>query len=232
MLALLTLLSSPLTGRVFPITNLITTLGRDRSNDITISDQNVSRFHARLMYNDAAWSDEIRIGPFRFIYTTTELTQYDESEGIRIDALNLTKVGNAQTVLLNDISLSIPPRSFVALVGGSGAGKTTLLDALSGLRPAQQGSVFYNGQDYHHNLAAFNAQLGNVPQDDIIHRDLTVERALYYAAKLRLPQDFPRYRSCYDLPNTLDDGSTRLICWYTQRQTEWRSAFRDYPYLS
>src|SRR5258706_12226905 len=65
-----------------------------------------------------------------------------------------------------------------------------LIDALSGLRPAHEGKVFYNGQDYYRNLAAFNTQLGYVPQDDIVHRDLTVERALYYAAKLRLPGDF------------------------------------------
>src|SRR5207247_3824117 len=35
-----------------------------------------------------------------------------------------------------------------------------------------------------------STQLGYVPQDDIVHRDLTVERALYYAAKLCLPNDF------------------------------------------
>jgi ABC-type multidrug transport system ATPase subunit len=107
-----------------------------------------------------------------------------------IDALDLIKKGNKQVILLNDISLVIPPRKFVALVGGSGAGKSTLMDALNGLRPAQQGLVFYNGQDYYRHLAAFSTQLGYVPQDDIIHRDLSVERALHYAAKLRLPDDF------------------------------------------
>ncbi|HLX56088.1 MAG TPA: ATP-binding cassette domain-containing protein, partial [Ktedonobacteraceae bacterium] len=74
--------------------------------------------------------------------------------------------------------------------GGSGAGKSTLMDALNGLRPAQQGKVFYNGQDYYHNIPAFSTLLGYVPQDDIVHRDLTVERALYYAARFRLPGDF------------------------------------------
>src|SRR5947209_8741056 len=64
------------------------------------------------------------------------------------------------------------------------------MDLLSGLRPAQEGKVLYNGQDYYLNLAPFSTQLGYVPQDDIIHRDLTVDRALYYAAKLRLPSDF------------------------------------------
>ncbi|HAE82348.1 MAG TPA: ABC transporter ATPase, partial [Ktedonobacter sp.] len=102
----------------------------------------------------------------------------------------LKKIGNKKTILINDISIAIPPRKFVALVGGSGAGKSTLMDALNGLRPAQEGKVFYNGQDYYKHLAAFSTQLGYVPQDDIIHRDLTVERALYYAARLRLPSDF------------------------------------------
>src|SRR2546421_10141434 len=64
------------------------------------------------------------------------------------------------------------------------------MDALNGLRPAQQGIVLYNGQDYYRHLATFSTQLGYVPQDDIVHRDLSVERALYYAAKMRLPTDF------------------------------------------
>ncbi len=206
------------------------TLGRLPDNDVALDHPQVSAHHARLTQEQGSYrltdlnstnhtyvngllvtthllqpSDEVRIGPFRFIYTVTELTQFDESEGIRIDALNLKKVGTNQTILLNDISLSIPARSFVALVGGSGAGKTTLLDALSGLRPAHEGTVFYNGQDYYQNQAAFSTQLGYVPQDDIIHRDLTVERALYYAAKLRLPEDFTEVQIEQRIDEVLDD---------------------------
>ncbi len=205
-------------------------IGRLQDNDVVLNHPQVSAHHAQLTREQGSYlltdlnstnhtyinglqvtsqllepRDEIRIGPFKFIYTATELTQYDESESIRIDALDLKKVGNNQTILLNDISLSIPARSFVALVGGSGAGKTTLLDALSGLRPAQQGTVFYNGQDYYHHQAAFSTQLGYVPQEDIIHRDLTVERALYYAAKLRLPQDFTEAQIAQRIDEVLDD---------------------------
>ncbi|GHO88370.1 FHA domain-containing protein [Dictyobacter formicarum] len=149
--------------------------------------------------------DIIRIGPFKLTYTGTVLTQQDESYGIRIDALNLKKEGNKHVVLLNDISFAIPPRKFVALVGGSGAGKSTLMDALNGLRPAQQGVVLYNGQDYYRNLASFSTQLGYVPQDDIIHRELTVERALYYAARLRLPQDFTEKQIQERIDEVLED---------------------------
>ena len=149
--------------------------------------------------------DEIRIGPYRLIYTGTELRPYDESGNVRIDALCLKKVGNKNVILLNDISLVIPPRKFVALVGGSGAGKSTLLDALNGLRPAHEGTVLYNGQNYYHNLAAFSTQLGYVPQDDIVHRDLTVERALYYAARLRLPSDFTEQQIQWRINEVLED---------------------------
>src|SRR5207248_5937052 len=149
--------------------------------------------------------DEIRIGPYKFTYTGTQLTQQDESKGIRIDALHLQKVGSKQTILINDISIAIPQRKFVALVGGSGAGKSMLMDALNGLRPAQKGLVLYNGQDYYSHLAAFSTQLGYVPQDDIIHRDLTVERALYYAAKLRLPSDFTQAQIKQRIDEVLED---------------------------
>src|SRR5205085_9864838 len=113
--------------------------------------------------------------------------------------------GNKGVPLLSDISLSIPPRKFVALVGGSGAGKSTLMDALNGLRPAYQGKVLYNGQDYYRNLAAFSTQLGYVPQDDIVHRDITVERALYYAAKMRLPGDFTDAQIRQRIDEVLED---------------------------
>jgi len=200
----------------FQLNTPLVTIGRAPDNLVVLNHPQVSSHHARLerVGNDYKMVDlgstnhvyvggqlvrdqvlrvgnEIRIGPFKLIYTGTELTQHDERDGIRIDALNVTKaVGKNRTVIINDISISIPPRSFVALVGGSGAGKSTLMDVLNGLRPAQQGTVLYNGQDYYKNLASFSTQLGYVPQDDIIHRDLTVERALYYAAKLRLPSDF------------------------------------------
>ncbi len=191
------------------------TIGRVQGNTVVLPHPQVSAHHARMVKEGGSYrildlsstnhvyvnsvlttnyllklGDEIRIGPYKLVFETNELKQYDESNFIRIDALNLKKSGNNNITLLNDLSFSIPPRKFVALVGGSGAGKSTLMDALNGLRPAQGGKVLYNGQDYYKNLAAFSSQLGYVPQDDIVHRDLTVERALYYAAKLRLPSDF------------------------------------------
>ncbi|HEY4034207.1 MAG TPA: FHA domain-containing protein [Ktedonobacteraceae bacterium] len=206
------------------------TIGRALDNTVVLSHPQVSSHHARLSREGGTYritdlnstnhvyvnnqltanhllklGDEIRIGSHRLIYEGNKLTQYDESNFIRIEAYNLKKAGNNNVTLLNNISIAIPPHKFVALVGGSGAGKSTLLDALNGLRPAQQGKVFYNGQDYYRNLDAFSTQIGYVPQDDIVHRDLTVERALYYAAKLRLPSDFTDKQIEQRIKDVLED---------------------------
>ena len=212
----------------------VLTFGRAHDNSVVLDHPQVSGHHARMeqiqggyrildlgstnhVYVNAKRAtnqvlnqgDEIRIGPFKLILSGNVLTQHDESNGIRIDALHLVKKGNNNVVLINDISFAIPSRRFVALVGGSGAGKSTLMDALNGLRPAQQGAVLYNGQDYYSHLAAFSTQLGYVPQDDIIHRELTVERALYYAAKLRLPEDFTEKQIKERIDEVLDDVEMR-----------------------
>jgi ABC-type multidrug transport system ATPase subunit len=108
---------------------------------------------------------------------------------VRIDAHDLRTVvrkGRTDRILLHDISLTILPGELVTIVGGSGAGKSTLINALAGVRPATSGSVLYNGNDLATNIAAYRTSLGYVPQDDIVHKELTVARTLEYAARLRL----------------------------------------------
>lgn len=134
-----------------------------------------------------------RLGPLRaleFTHSRTDLKETDSSKDMSIDIPGIIKVTTQQIYLLNDISIAIPPRSFVAVVGGSGAGKSTLMEALNGVQPVREGEVLYNGRNYYRNMADFSSQLGYVPQADIVHADLTVERALYYAARMRLLSDY------------------------------------------
>ncbi len=108
---------------------------------------------------------------------------------VRIDALNLRSViskRRSERTLLHDISLTVLPGELVTIVGGSGAGKSTLINALAGVRPATSGTVLYNGNDLAANIAAYRTGLGYVPQDDIVHKELSVARTLEYAARLRL----------------------------------------------
>lgn len=107
--------------------------------------------------------------------------------GVLVRAEGLTRRVKGGGTILNDVSLTIEPGELVAIAGGSGAGKTTLLDALAGLQPADSGRVRFDALDLYENVVAFRQHLGYVPQDDIIHAELPLERTLRYAARLRLP---------------------------------------------
>lgn len=145
-------------------------------------------------------NDLIRLGAAQLRYDGLALVSLDlRYPGIRLAAFNIHKqvkvkkekpADSGYKVLLNNVSLAIQPREFVAIVGGSGAGKSTLLDALNGFRPAE-GQVLINGDNLYQNFDLYRRSIGYVPQDDIIHRELTVAEALRYVARLRLPADTP-----------------------------------------
>lgn len=52
-----------------------------------------------------------------------------------------------KTVALNNITLDIPARSMVGLIGPDGVGKSSLLSLISGARVIEQGSVIVLGGD-------------------------------------------------------------------------------------
>jgi ABC-type multidrug transport system ATPase subunit len=111
---------------------------------------------------------------------------------MRVDARDLSLVvgsGDKQKTILHSVSFSIAPREFVAIVGGSGAGKSTLMRAINGSVRTIGGQVLVNGDDLYQHFDAYRALLGYVPQDDILHRTLQVDRALGYVARLRLSPD-------------------------------------------
>ena len=134
-------------------------------------------------------ADEVVLGDQRFLFDRERPVAVVQPHGVRIDVVKVGKTVRGGKVLLRDITLSILPGEFVAIVGGSGAGKTTLLDALAGLRPATSGKVLYNGRDSSRERDQYRHVLGYVPQDDIIHTDLSLRRTLAHSARLRLPRD-------------------------------------------
>jgi ABC-type multidrug transport system ATPase subunit/pSer/pThr/pTyr-binding forkhead associated (FHA) protein len=91
--------------------------------------------------------------------------------------------------LLEGVSLVIEPGELVAVMGPSGAGKSTLLSLVNGQAAPASGRVLVGGLDLHEHAELFRGRIGFVPQDDILHADLTVWQALWYAARLRLPAD-------------------------------------------
>ena len=95
-------------------------------------------------------------------------------------------------VLLDHVSFKALPGDMIALMGPSGAGKTTLLLALNGYLPPTSGQVRINGEDLYHIYDALRGSIGYVPQDDIVHPELTVFEAVKYSARFRLPPDYSR----------------------------------------
>ena len=140
-------------------------------------------------------NDAVQVGSFLLqIDNAGTIGIFDTRSKTRIDSVNITKEvkdrsGGSMIKLLDNVSLSIQPNEFVGLLGPSGAGKSTFMDALNGMRPASGGSVLINNLDLYQHLDSLKQSIGYVPQDDIIHRELTVYRTLYYVAKLRLSGD-------------------------------------------
>lgn len=109
------------------------------------------------------------------------------SPQLSIRAQDITKIYPGGKIGLQQMSLEIAEKSFVALMGPSGCGKSTLLKCLNGDSPATYGEVYINGLSLIDNYELVKKSIGYVPQDDIIHKELSVYKTLYYAAKLRLP---------------------------------------------
>lgn len=194
-------------------------LGRDPLNDMIIDHPSSSRFHAQIQKLKGDYvledlnstngtfvngkplserrvlkvGDVIRIGPTHLTFNMDEtLLKVNEAGNLRLDAIGLNKRISKGLNLLNNISLSIQAREFVAIAGVSGGGKSTLLDALNGFRPATSGDMLVNGTDLYKNFNAYRNEIGYVPQRDIVHMELTVEQALDFAGKLRMPADTTR----------------------------------------
>lgn len=189
-------------------------IGRAPDNDVVLEEPAVSAHHAELSAADGAVylrnlssdsgtyvnrrpvqeaeiaeGDEIWIGSAKLYLVEGTLRQYVPRSGVRVEARGIGRTVASSRRILRDVDLAIYPGEMVAIVGPSGAGKTTLLHCLLGLAPLSSGQVFYDSQPLALALDVHRKSLGYVPQDDIVHPDLTVEQSLRYAGRLRLPAD-------------------------------------------
>lgn len=201
---------------VRPLPTRTVRIGRGADNDLVIDDLVVSRRHAELLaHPDRTYEildldshngtflngqpvtraaitpgDIVGIGHSAFCLVGDELQEYVDTGEVSLDVQELTVVvDRGRKILLDQVSFPVGEKCLLAVVGPSGAGKSTLLNALTGQRPADRGAVLYDGRDLYRDYAELRQRIGLVPQDDILHAQLTVRRALAYAAELRFPQD-------------------------------------------
>ncbi|MER5548302.1 FHA domain-containing protein [Streptomyces sp. NPDC002589] len=203
-------------ANVRPLPPRTVRIGRAPENDLVVDDLIVSRRHAELRAHlDGTYEiidlgshngtylngrpvtrapvgpgDIVGVGHSAFCLVGDELQEYVDTGEVSLDVQDLTvTVDRGDTILLDHVSFPVGEKCLLAVVGPSGAGKSTLLNALTGQRPADRGTVLYDGRDLYRDYAELRQRIGLVPQDDILHPQLTVRAALSYAAELRFPED-------------------------------------------
>ena len=105
--------------------------------------------------------------------------QHNEPAGGNIKAtlqscisLDHVDFGYDEHLVLKNISIEIPSRTFTSIVGPSGAGKTTLVDLVTGLFEPVQGQVLIDGVPLPElDLRKWRQMIGYVPQDTILLHD-------------------------------------------------------------
>jgi ABC-type multidrug transport system ATPase subunit len=196
-------------------------IGRATDNDIVIPDVLASRHHATLIPTPGGTEisdnrsingtfvngtrvdtallsegDVVTIGNVDLVYTGGTLVRRTETAaatgtgGLDVRAVTWT-IENNKT-LLENISLVARPGTLTAVIGPSGAGKSTLARLIAGYTHPTSGTVSFEGHNVHADYASLRSRIGMVPQDDVVHGQLTVNQALMYAAELRLPPDTTR----------------------------------------
>ncbi|MFE6064397.1 FHA domain-containing protein [Streptomyces sp. NPDC056431] len=191
-------------------------IGRAPDNDVVVPDLVVSRRHAELRaHPDGTYwihdlgshngtylngapvvdarvtpDDIVGVGHCAFCLIGGQLVEFTDTGEVSLDVQSLAvTVDHGRKTLLDEVSFPVGEKCLLGVVGPSGAGKSTLLGALTGQRPADRGTVLYDGRDLYRDYAELRQRIGLVPQDDILHLQLSVRRALGYAAELRFPED-------------------------------------------
>jgi len=127
--------------------------------------------------------------------STSELAEPGDEAlaDLRVESVDYCADGGVR--LLHGVDLIASPGTLTAVIGPSGAGKTTFARLVTGQAVPSIGQVVFAGYDLHSNYAALRSRIGFVPQDNVVHGQLTVRQALGYAAELRLPKDTTKAES-------------------------------------
>lgn len=208
--------SSPYT---FKLKEGVNRIGRAPDNDIIINHPMISAHHAKVIKSgDTFYIEDLnstngvyvngkRVEKARFtgadkvtlgiipinLSSTASIKTYKGDVRLDLNSINYIVCNRGvQKQILYDISLTVFTSEFVGLIGPSGSGKTTLMNIINGYVRPTTGEVVLNNTNLHENYHLFRGNIGFVPQDDIIHRELTVYESLYFSAKLRLPSDSTR----------------------------------------
>ena len=123
-----------------------------------------------------------------------------------IEIKNLTKIYTSKlkesVVALNDISLTLPSKGLVFLLGESGAGKSTLLNLIGGVERADSGEIFVDGLDIQ---KSSDCELDRYRNNDVgfIFQDYNLLDNFNVGENIMLAQDLQRKSQDGKLEETL-----------------------------
>lgn len=108
--------------------------------------------------------------------------------------------GGVPKCVLQTLDVEFGRGKMIGLMGPSGCGKSTLLKTLLGELKSSSGQVYHNGLELNTHFEMLSRQVGYVPQDDVLHADLTLDQTMSYAGELRNPPgtDKQRIRAKYE----------------------------------
>ena len=127
-------------------------------------------------------SDTLLVGNYKLVLAGP-IKNLTEEVAIRL--VNLYKKFPKNKVGFDAVSIDVPNQGVVGIMGPSGCGKSTLLKTLTGVHAASGGQVFIHGLEFTAHYEYIKTHIGYVPQDDIVHSELTVTESLYFTCKLR-----------------------------------------------
>jgi ABC-2 type transport system ATP-binding protein len=134
------------------------------------------------------------------------------SETVLVEVNHVSRnYGALQAV--KDISFTIRQGEVLGFLGPNGAGKTTTMQILSGNLAPTSGSVRIAGHDLREDPRAAKSQLGYLPEQPPLYRELTVDEYLDYCAALnRIPRRHRRgARDTAKKKSGLQETGGRLI---------------------
>ena len=176
------------------------------------------------------------------------MNERNENGVLKTEGVSLTYYdGDRKTYAVSDVSITLPERGFVGVMGPSGSGKSSLLYVLSGLKRASEGAVFYENQ----NLSAYtDAQITKLRRDAfgfvfqqpwLLNWQTAAENALMGApvvdgasrAKARgFLCDLGLEQYAGKLPSQLSGGEKQRVCVARAMMNDPRVIFADEPTAS
>ncbi|MBQ7673366.1 MAG: ATP-binding cassette domain-containing protein [Alphaproteobacteria bacterium] len=92
---------------------------------------------------------------------------------------------NGNRNILNDVSVCAYKGEFIGVLGSSGSGKSTLLKAIAGINHLTEGQILRNGFLTTSEQLLNDQRIAYLPQDVVIHEELTPNKALKYISELK-----------------------------------------------